>query len=244
MNCLHVCECSGQNSILDQTLQERNEKDDHINKKEDKNKNMSDNKSREDIKAARQAKKLAKQKVKSNDSTVLKDKQNPEVTKQEVEVTKQVAGSTNNNAETIKHVTELKGAGSSPKSIDEVDKVVVKIESVTVDSDKDKEQIKAERAAKKAAKQAKKKGAGEGEATKDVNNISKRDDSHSSKPINEDMTVKDVVETLRDIATVAKDIKDVTEKVSAIDLSGKKVNIIIKFIHFERNSVYLLCFHC
>uniref|UniRef100_A0A2A4J0V0 Translation initiation factor eIF2B subunit delta n=1 Tax=Heliothis virescens TaxID=7102 RepID=A0A2A4J0V0_HELVI len=41
-----------------------------------------------------------------------------------------------------------------------------------------------------------------------------------SKPVNEDMTVKDVVETLRDIAIVAKEMKDVTNKV--IDLSGKK----------------------
>ncbi|CAB3239666.1 unnamed protein product [Arctia plantaginis] len=221
LNCLHVCECSGQNAILNHTIQKRDEKDNQINKKEEENKKMSDNKSRDDVKAARQAKKLAKQKGKAKYSTEVKDKPE-EVSKQEVEVTKQSVEVANEHAELIDKVTNIKEPGSSPKSKDEVDKVGLKVESVSIDGDKDKEQIKAERAAKKAAKQAKKRGAGEGEAPKGDEQVSEASDSNLSKPVNEDMTVKDVVETLRDIVIVAKDIKNVTDKVSAIDLSGRK----------------------
>lgn len=174
---------------------------------------MSDNKSREEVLAARQAKKLAKQKPK--DTTQVKD------TPTEVKKTeqKQVVSKSN-------EVKDQHPKPSSPKSKDEVDKACAKLDSVAIDDTASKDQIKAERAARKAAKQAhKKKDAGDGATSKAEKPVIKQSQD-VSKPVNEDMTVKDVVETLRDIVTVAKDIKEVTEKVNAIDLSGKKVFII------------------
>ncbi|CAH0592201.1 unnamed protein product [Chrysodeixis includens] len=160
----------------------------------------TDNKSREDVMAARQAKKLAKQKGK-------------EAAPEQVQIPAEA------QVKPATPVQQEKPSKPEPKvnslkSKDEVDKAVLKEEKVIV-ADKSKDDIKAERAAKKAAKQAKKKGATEGgDAPQDKPQVA------AAAPANENMTVKDVVETLRDIAIVAKEIQGVTDKV--IDLGAKK----------------------
>ncbi|KAJ8736608.1 hypothetical protein PYW08_007264 [Mythimna loreyi] len=169
--------------------------------------------SREDVVAARQAKKQAKQKGKSKDATgaVIKEQGATGAVKQApapTPVEKQTKVEQTPSKETP--------TTNSPKGKDEVDKAI-KVENV-IEADKSKDLIKAERAAKKAAKHAKKMGAiAEGDTA-----IEKPAAKEVPKPGNPDMTVKDVVETLRDIQNVAKDIKDVTVKVNAIDLSGNK----------------------
>ncbi|XP_037867267.1 translation initiation factor eIF-2B subunit delta isoform X1 [Bombyx mori] len=154
-------------------------------------------KSRDEIKAARQAKKAAKLKV--NNKTT----ENPQLTKE------------------IENLNE-NNINSKPKveSTDEVDKSVV-INPNAVDISTSREQIKADRAAKKSAKQLKKKGAADGESNvqSSVKKELKEDDSVKQ---NEDMTVKDVVETLKNIVSVAKEVNEITTKVSALDLGGKK----------------------
>ncbi|KAJ8735303.1 hypothetical protein PYW07_006923 [Mythimna separata] len=175
--------------------------------------NMS---SREDVVAARQAKKQAKQKGKSKDAT-------PAVAKEQgaTAAVKEAPAPTPVEKETKVEQTPIKEPPkvNSPKGKDEVDKAV-KVEPAIEVTDKSKELIKAERAAKKAAKHAKKMGAGA--AAEGDTPVEKPAAKEVPKPSNPDMTVKDVVETLRDIHNVAKDIKDVTVKVSAIDLSGNK----------------------
>ena len=185
--------------------------------------------SREDVVAARQAKKQAKLKGKSKEAVPTEVKelgaaQNAGI--KEIPAPSPVAKETK-----VEQKPESKV--NSPKGKDEVDKAL-KIEPI-IEGEKSKDQIKAERAAKKAAKHAKKMGAtAEGDlpsakpAVKEV-----------PKPINEDMTVKDVVETLRDIHNVAKDIKEVTNKVNAIDLSGKKVKFTF-CLKFSHSTVILL----
>ncbi|XP_075992595.1 eukaryotic translation initiation factor 2B subunit delta isoform X2 [Anticarsia gemmatalis] len=154
---------------------------------------MADNKPRDEVLAARQAKKLAKQKGKGNESEV--------------------------KATPVKEIPKPVKT-SPPKGKDEVDKACVKVDTVTAD-DKNKELIKAERAAKKAEKQAKKKG-NEGERIISKKTADQFRPTTEYKLIIEPMTVQDVAETLRDIVCVAKEMKDVTEKVSALDLSGRK----------------------
>ncbi|KAH9633531.1 hypothetical protein HF086_013208 [Spodoptera exigua] len=176
----------------------------------------TDNKSREEVMAARQAKKQAKQKGKGKEPVQNETKE--QITPKPVAPKAEPAPPTEQKVtEEKKPVKELKEPTSKGK--DEVDRVA-KVDPVIEGADRSKEDIKAERAAKKAAKQAKKKGATEAEG--EVKVPEKPAVKEVSKPVNEDMTVKDVVETLRDIANVAKEMKDVTVKVSAIDLSGKK----------------------
>ncbi|CAH0694972.1 unnamed protein product [Spodoptera exigua] len=176
----------------------------------------TDNKSREEVMAARQAKKQAKQKGKGKEPVQNETKE--QITPKPVAPKAEPAPPTEQKVtEEQKPVKELKEPTSKGK--DEVDRVA-KVDPVIEGANRSKEDIKAERAAKKAAKQAKKKGATEGEG--EVKVPEKPAVKEVSKPVNEDMTVKDVVETLRDIANVAKEMKDVTVKVSAIDLSGKK----------------------
>ncbi|XP_068626247.1 translation initiation factor eIF2B subunit delta [Battus philenor] len=112
--------------------------------------------------------------------------------------------------------------------------------SENIASEKSRDQIKVERAAKKQAKQAKKKlGDGEGDEIEknsnkphsvmlknensilatETNKIITKDDGSFEK---KDLTVQEVVDTLKDIVNVAKDFQTVTDKVKAIDLSGKK----------------------
>ncbi|CAH1639475.1 unnamed protein product [Spodoptera littoralis] len=180
----------------------------------------TDNKSRDDVMAARQAKKLAKQKGKGKEPVQNEIK--------EQNIAKPVAPKSEPAPSTEKKVTKeeqkpVKELNKEPtsKGKDEVDRAV-KVDPIIEGADRSKEDIKAERAAKKAAKQAKKKGATEGERVEEVKVPEKPAVKEVSKQVNEDMTVKDVVETLRDIAIVAKEMKEVTVKVSAIDLSGKK----------------------
>lgn len=182
---------------------------------EDIKMSSTDNKSRDEVMAARQAKKLAKQKGKGKEPVQNETKE--QTTTKPVAPKADIAPSTETNItkEQQKPVKEPTSKGK-----DEVDRAI-KVEPTIETTDRSKEDIKAERAAKKAAKQAKKKGAIEGEK-EEIKVPEKPAVKEVSKHINEDMTVKDVVETLRDIAIVAKEMKDVTVKVSAIDLSGKK----------------------
>lgn len=98
-------------------------------------------------------------------------------------------------------------------------------------SEQSKEQIKAERAAKKAAKQAKKKG---DNVDKDINKnclvtpvpISTETVEELNSVIDknvEDVTVREVVETLKGIVNVAKEFQAVTDRVKAMELSANKV---------------------
>lgn len=186
------------------------------NKVEDKL-NMS---SREDVVAARQAKKQAKLKGKSKDTAQAEIKEQ-DATVQNAGI-KESQATTPVTKETKVEQTPVKAESkvNSPKGKDEVDKAV-KVDIVIEAGDRSKEQIKAERAAKKAAKHAKKIcAAAEGVTPVEIPVV-----MEVPKPANPDMTVKDVVETLRDIHNVAMDMKEVTVKVNAIDLSGsKKVN--------------------
>lgn len=92
----------------------------------------------------------------------------------------------------------------TPKSKDVVDRV--EVEGVG-DNLKSRDQIKAERAAKKTSKLSKKK----------VDNVT----------INQDMTVKDIAETLKGIKNIFKDMQDLTSKVSALNFEANKVPLII-----------------
>ncbi|XP_053609085.1 translation initiation factor eIF2B subunit delta [Plodia interpunctella] len=155
-------------------------------------------KSRDEVLAAREAKKLAKLKAKGKGAP---DKVDP---------TKETEKNTEAKVVTKQEVKQnlgtppkaLQAKTESPKGKDEVDKAVLKATDSQL-SDKSKDQIKAERAAKKVVKQAKKKGEESGDA------------------VRSEMTVKDVVATLIDIANVAKDIDKVTDKVQAINLEAK-----------------------
>ncbi|XP_026731902.1 translation initiation factor eIF-2B subunit delta isoform X1 [Trichoplusia ni] len=173
-------------------------------KQENKTKMSStDNKSREDVMAARQAKKLAKQKGKTKDIA-------PEQVQKPAADVKPIETPVKQDEKPTKADPKV----NSPKSKDEVDKACLREEQEIV-ADKSKDDIKAERAAKKAAKQAKKKGASDGGDAPQA-----KPQKETAPPANENMTVKDVVETLRDIANVAKEIQGVTDKV--IDLGAKK----------------------
>lgn len=176
--------------------------------KQENKTNMSstDNKSREDVMAARQAKKLAKQKGKTKDIA-------PEQVQKPAADVKPIETPVKQEEKPTKADPKV----NSPKSKDEVDKACLREEQEIV-ADKSKDDIKAERAAKKAAKQAKKKGASDGGDAPQA-----KPQKETAPPANENMTVKDVVETLRDIANVAKEIQGVTDKV--IDLGAKKVRI-------------------
>nr|XP_049692596.1 translation initiation factor eIF-2B subunit delta isoform X1 [Helicoverpa armigera] len=242
--------------------QESIENEPTVSKEEEENTAMSsnDSKSRDEVMAARQAKKQAKKgKVKDpaqseskeqtpaqNADVKPKDKDNGPAQNADVKET----APTVNKSKVEQGPSKAEPKINSPKGKDEVDKAVKLDSSITDAGDKNKEQIKAERAAKKAAKQAKKKGAAEGDGpadkpavkevlkpvskettvkevpkpvNKDATEVIKpvnKESKEVPKPVNEDMTVKDVVETLRDIANVAKDMKEVTNKV--MDLSGKK----------------------
>ncbi|CAH2049987.1 unnamed protein product, partial [Iphiclides podalirius] len=111
-----------------------------------------------------------------------------------------------------------------------------------INSDKTREQVKAERAAKKAVKQAKKKGdikessdpikkiveetivASKKEflVKPEVSKMNNDRVEESNLPVEKDLTVQDVVDTLKDIVNVAKEVQAVTDKVKAIELGGKK----------------------
>ncbi|XP_047022058.1 translation initiation factor eIF-2B subunit delta isoform X1 [Helicoverpa zea] len=202
----------------------------------------NDSKSRDEVMAARQAKKQAKKgKLKDPAQSESKEQtpaQNADLRPVQNADVKETAP-TVNKSKVEQGPSKVEPKTNSLKGKDEVDKAVKLDTSITDAGDKNKEQIKAERAAKKAAKQAKKKGAAEGDGLADkpavkevpkpvnkdttVKEVPKpvnKDATEVPKPVNEDMTVKDVVETLRDIANVAKDMKEVTNKV--MDLSGKK----------------------
>lgn len=224
--------------------QESLENEPNVYKEEEENTAMSsnDSKSRDEVMAARQAKKQAKKgKLKDPAQSESKEQtpaQNADLRPVQNADVKETAP-TVNKSKVEQGPSKVEPKTNSLKGKDEVDKAVKLDTSITDAGDKNKEQIKAERAAKKAAKQAKKKGAAEGDgpadkpAVKEVQKpVSKdttvkevpkpvnKDATEIPKPVNEDMTVKDVVETLRDIANVAKDMKEVTNKV--MDLSGKK----------------------
>ncbi|XP_037298829.1 LOW QUALITY PROTEIN: translation initiation factor eIF-2B subunit delta [Manduca sexta] len=180
-------------------------------------------KSRDEVLGAREAKKLAKQKAKQKaaanevkepapEKAVVDENKN----EQPVRLEPKIAANEDIQMKTL------------DKSKDEVDRAVV-VNEITGDNERDK--IKAERAAKKAAKQAKKKGAAEGDVKQPPERppVQQEATSSSSEQITrteackgDDMTVRDVVETLKDIANVAKEVKEVTAKVQSIDLGGKK----------------------
>lgn len=191
-------EVSIDNLILDKPPEIGNDKHIQVSNILEEYTKMSDNISRDDVLAARQAKKLAKQKGKDKNVSETKD-----IIDEKKAESEQVAL----NLKEVKEEVKVNIKTNSPKSKDEVDRA--KVDPMAI-SDKSKEQIKAERAEKKAAKQIKKKGAGDKAVT--VDKPINKENQDKQKPLNEDMTVKDVVETLREIVTVAKDIKDVTEK--------------------------------
>lgn len=221
---LQITGDSNTNLVLNHNLDPGDVQDSLVNNKvEEKNMSSKDNKSREDVLLARQAKKQAKLKGKGKD---VQSEENVEfVARTKTDVIESASLVEKITKEDQKPVKESKV--NSPKGKDEVDKACAKVETITDVGDKSKEQIKAERAAKKAAKHAKKKGATEqGDGPPPVTTV-KTDEKEVPKPVNEDMTVKDVVETLRDIKNVAKEIQDVTLKVTAMDLGGKKVKTIL-----------------
>lgn len=192
--------------------------------------NNEPEKSREEIKAAREAKKLAKQKAKVKDPIITSTKENanpstkPSGSKPKSETSVKI--------EENKH-EELKITSESTKSKDEVDRAAVVTENIATNTEKSLENIKSERAAKKAAKQAKKKSNNDNKLVDEkpkndglVNDLVKSGENKSDndKPVN-DLTVKEVYNTLKDIVNVAKDVQAVTDKVIAIDLGHRKVSI-------------------
>ncbi|XP_026319424.1 translation initiation factor eIF-2B subunit delta isoform X2 [Hyposmocoma kahamanoa] len=158
---------------------------------------MSTKETRDDVLAAREAKKLAKQKAKHKGNG--SQKEGAEKLKKELEV----PPLKDSNVVTPKKTESKEVKQESPKSQDVVDRAAVDVEGVR-DSQKSRDQIKAERAAKKTAKQSKKTG----------DNVT----------ANRDMTVRDVAETLKDIKNVAKDMQDLTAKVSALNFEANKSN--------------------
>lgn len=206
-----------------------------INKTEMSSKDGSE-KSRDGVLAAREAKKLAKQKAKKKD---VDDPNKVNANTSTNTNLEQVKSKISTEKEPLKNevpeIKESKSITESVKSKDEVDRAIkmAKTEDVIADTDKSREAIKAERAAKKAAKQAKKKP---NENEKPGNDKSSNDkcvddkvticnnDKSDNDTIINDMTVREVVNTLKDIVNVAKEVQAVTDKVIAIDLHGKKVS--------------------
>lgn len=148
-------------------------------------------KSREEVLAAREQKKQTKQKAKAV------------LTIQEVKaIVRERKKSLSESKDDKPGKERKKSQSEADKSMDEVDKAAVASVEIkpsdVAKGEKDRDQILAERAAKKAAKLVQKKG-------KDK----------------EDMTVKDVTETLIGIHQVLKDIKEISAGVDALDLKGK-----------------------
>lgn len=187
------------------------------------NNNMSSKdaqKPREDVKAAREAKKLAKQKAK-NKGDVAESVTPTEKKQKETPPKDSIEKVTSKSSDTKSDPT---------KCVDEVDRAAVREEPVVAGGEKTKEQILAERAAKKASKHAKKKGGEDTEVkttvTSSTSDSNKQDVSKTSEvTAKQEMTVQDVVETLKDIKNVAKEVQDLTAKVSAIHFEANKVPI-------------------
>lgn len=185
--------------------------------------------SREKVKAAREAKKLAKQQAKMKRDAGLDIKQ-PAKTQAGA---KKEDGSSNIPVEVIKdekpqeqakelnsevenNPKEVKSNIDSPKEVksnDEVDRAAILEKEITLGSEIDKEQIKSERAAKKATKQAKKKGIASGDIPAT---------STATATADTQMTVRDVIQTLRDIKMVALEVKEVTAQVLSLNLDKKE----------------------
>ncbi|CAH0405620.1 unnamed protein product [Chilo suppressalis] len=175
-------------------------------------------KSRDEVLAAREAKKLAKLKGKNKAGAPIEVKKDLH-TESIVEAEKK----------NCKSDLEPKVSKEPSKSKDEVDRALAKPIEIESVGDKTKEEIKADRAAKKAAKQAKKKKdednvVGSAVINKPFSDVNKVSDKNKASDINKapDMTVKDVVDTLKDIAAVAREVQDVTAKVQAISMGQKK----------------------
>nr|XP_049692598.1 translation initiation factor eIF-2B subunit delta isoform X3 [Helicoverpa armigera] len=182
--------------------QESIENEPTVSKEEEENTAMSsnDSKSRDEVMAARQAKKQAKKgKVKDpaqseskeqtpaqNADVKPKDKDNGPAQNADVKET----APTVNKSKVEQGPSKAEPKINSPKGKDEVDKAVKLDSSITDAGDKNKEQIKAERAAKKAAKQAKKKGAAEGDGPADKPAV-----KEVLKPVSKETTVKEAEES-------------------------------------------------
>ncbi|CAH2989657.1 unnamed protein product [Chilo suppressalis] len=174
-------------------------------------------KSRDEVLAAREAKKLAKLKGKNKAGAPIEVKKDLH-TESIVEAEKK----------NCKSDLEPKVSKEPSKSKDEVDRALAKPIEIESVGDKTKEEIKADRAAKKAAKQAKKKKdednvVGSAVINKPFSDVNKVSDKNKASDINKapDMTVKDVVDTLKDIAAVAREVQDVTAKTPTEESKSK-----------------------